>query len=65
MVYFMETLGMDTGINLDAMSDIGAWITRELGKENGSTVGKAVLGARTRAIENAAREAIKAKTQGN
>lgn len=65
MVYFMETLGMDTGINLDAMSDIGAWITKELGKENGSTVGKAVLGARTRAIENAAREALKAKTQGN
>jgi hydroxymethylglutaryl-CoA lyase len=65
MVYFMETLGMDTGISLDAMSDIGAWITQELGKENGSTVGKAVIGARTRAIENAAREALKAKTQGN
>ncbi|KAF5565432.1 tubulin alpha chain [Fusarium phyllophilum] len=53
MVYFMETLGMDTGINLDAMSDIGDWITKELGKENGSTVGKAVLGARTRAMQNA------------
>ncbi|KAF5670991.1 tubulin alpha chain [Fusarium heterosporum] len=53
MVYFMETLGMDTGINLDAMSDIGAWITKELGKENGSTVGKAVLGARTRIKEDA------------
>ncbi|KAH7269519.1 P-loop containing nucleoside triphosphate hydrolase protein [Fusarium redolens] len=37
MVYFMETLGMDTGINLDAMSDIGEWIAKELGKENGST----------------------------
>ncbi|KAM0192646.1 hypothetical protein ACHAPQ_002004 [Fusarium lateritium] len=55
MVYFMETLGMDTGINLDAMSDIGAWITKELGKENGSTVGKAVLGARTRTKEEAAK----------
>ncbi|KAF5629305.1 hydroxymethylglutaryl lyase [Fusarium sp. NRRL 52700] len=53
MVYFMETLGMDTGINLDAMCDIGDWITKELGKENGSTVGKAVLGARTRAMQNA------------
>jgi hydroxymethylglutaryl-CoA lyase len=55
MVYFMETLGMDTGINLDAMSDIGAWITKELGKENGSTVGKAVLGARTRTKQEAAK----------
>ncbi|KAG5917230.1 hypothetical protein E4U61_002910 [Claviceps capensis] len=50
MVYFMETLGMDTGIDLDAMSDIGAWITAELGKANDSTVGKAVLGARARAV---------------
>ncbi|KAG6042229.1 hypothetical protein E4U41_002572 [Claviceps citrina] len=49
MVYFMETLGMDTGIDLDAMSDIGSWITTELGKSNDSTVGKAVLGARARA----------------
>lgn len=48
MVYFMETLGMDTGIDLDAMADIGAWITEELGKPNDSTVGKAVLGARAR-----------------
>ncbi|KAI1817641.1 aldolase [Poronia punctata] len=46
MVYFMETLGMNTGIDLDAMADIGDWITRELGKPNDSVVGKAVLGAR-------------------
>lgn len=48
MVYFMETLGMTTGVDLDAVSDIGQWITSELGKANESTVGKAVLGARTR-----------------
>ncbi|TQS33508.1 hypothetical protein Golomagni_06145 [Golovinomyces magnicellulatus] len=48
MVYFMETLGMDTGVDLDAMADIGSWITQELGKTNDSTVGKAVLGARSR-----------------
>ncbi|QUC21088.1 uncharacterized protein UV8b_05331 [Ustilaginoidea virens] len=53
MVYFMETLGMDTGIDLDAMCDIGAWITAELGKPNDSTVGKAVLGARARAASEA------------
>ncbi|KAH6900107.1 P-loop containing nucleoside triphosphate hydrolase protein [Thelonectria olida] len=38
MVYFLETLGMNTGINLDAMSDIGSWITKELGKANDSTL---------------------------
>ncbi|KAK5997996.1 3-hydroxy-3-isohexenylglutaryl-CoA/hydroxy-methylglutaryl-CoA lyase [Cladobotryum mycophilum] len=55
MVYFMETLGMETGVDLDAMSDIGAWITRELGKANDSSVGKAVLGARARHAANAAK----------
>ena len=48
MIYFMETLGMDTGVDLDAMADIGQWITGELGRPNDSTVGKAVLGARLR-----------------
>ncbi|KAH9896230.1 hydroxymethylglutaryl-CoA lyase [Xylariomycetidae sp. FL2044] len=46
MVYFIESLGMDTGIDLDAMADIGQWITSELGKPHDSAVGKAVLGAR-------------------
>lgn len=53
MVYFMETLGMDTGVDLDAVSDIGAWITEELGKTNDSSVGKAVLGARARTTAEA------------
>ncbi|KAK3386563.1 hypothetical protein B0H63DRAFT_137738 [Podospora didyma] len=49
MVYFLESLGMDTGVDLDAMADIGAWITKEVGRTHDSTVGKAVLGARSRA----------------
>ncbi|KAK3392595.1 hypothetical protein B0T20DRAFT_360663 [Sordaria brevicollis] len=48
VVYFMESLGMDTGVDLDRVADIGDWITREIGKANDSVVGKAVLGARTR-----------------
>ncbi len=48
MVYFMESLGMDTGVDLDAVADIGAWITKELAKPHDSSVGKAVLGARSR-----------------
>ncbi|KAI1444347.1 hydroxymethylglutaryl-CoA lyase [Annulohypoxylon stygium] len=48
MVYFVESLGMDTGVDLDAMADIGQWISQELGRPNDSAVGKAVLGARKR-----------------
>lgn len=44
MVYFMESVGMDTGVDLDAVIDIGEWITKEIGKENASSVGKAILG---------------------
>jgi hydroxymethylglutaryl-CoA lyase len=54
MVYFMESLGMDTGIDLDAIADIGSWIADELGKPNDSSVGKAVLGARSRTEAHAA-----------
>ncbi|KAI0843528.1 hydroxymethylglutaryl-CoA lyase [Hypoxylon sp. FL0890] len=46
MVYFIESLGMETGIDLDAMADIGQWISEELGRPNDSVVGKAVIGAR-------------------
>lgn len=49
VVYLMESLGMDTGVDLNAVADIGQWITGEIGKANDSAVGKAVLGARTRA----------------
>ncbi|KFZ13310.1 hypothetical protein V502_06689 [Pseudogymnoascus sp. VKM F-4520 (FW-2644)] len=47
MVYFLESLGMDTGVDLDAVADIGAWITNEIERPNSSSVGKAVLGRRT------------------
>ena len=51
MVYFLESLGMDTGVDLDAVADIGAWITGEVGKPHGGSVGKAVLAARSRTGE--------------
>ncbi|KAI1206236.1 hydroxymethylglutaryl-CoA lyase [Annulohypoxylon truncatum] len=51
MVYFVESLGMETGIDLDAMADIGQWISDELGRPNESAVGKAVLGARKRGAD--------------
>ncbi|KAK7733081.1 hypothetical protein SLS53_008269 [Cytospora paraplurivora] len=48
VVYFLESLGMETGVDLDAVADVGQWITGQLGKANDSAVGKAVLGARKR-----------------
>lgn len=53
VVYFLESLGMDTGIDLDAVADIGEWIAARVGKSNESAVGKAVLGARARARKEA------------
>jgi hydroxymethylglutaryl-CoA lyase len=53
MVYFMESLGMETGVDLDAVADIGQWITGEISKPNDSAVGKAVLGARRAAAASA------------
>ncbi|KFY08602.1 hypothetical protein V492_06079, partial [Pseudogymnoascus sp. VKM F-4246] len=55
MVYFLESLGMETGVDLDAVADIGAWITNEIEKPNSSSVGKAVLGRRTVAVNLAYR----------
>ncbi len=52
MVYFLESLGMDTGVDLDAVADIGAWISRELDRPNDSGVGRAVLGSRSIADAN-------------
>ncbi|KAH8677629.1 P-loop containing nucleoside triphosphate hydrolase protein [Xylariales sp. PMI_506] len=34
VVYFLESLGMDTRVDLDAVADIGEWITKEIGKSN-------------------------------
>jgi len=48
MVYLLGSMGMETGVNLDAIADIGQWITGEIGKPNASSVGKALIGSRSR-----------------
>lgn len=50
MVYFLESLGMETGVDLDKVAEIGDWITREVGKPNSSSVGRAILGKRKAAM---------------
>jgi hydroxymethylglutaryl-CoA lyase len=52
MVYMLESLGLDTGVDLKMMSEIGEWINQELGKPNESRAGKAFL-ARLRAQSEA------------
>ncbi|KAE9375924.1 V-type ATPase [Stipitochalara longipes BDJ] len=37
LVYFFESLGMDTGVDLDALCEIGDWVNGEIGKGNAST----------------------------
>ncbi|CAL3971935.1 unnamed protein product [Diplocarpon coronariae] len=46
LVYFMESLGMETGVDLEAVAEVGGWITKEVGVGNSSSAGKAILGKR-------------------
>ncbi|QSZ31732.1 hypothetical protein DSL72_001300 [Monilinia vaccinii-corymbosi] len=48
VVYLLESMGMKTGVDLDKLADIGQWITNEIGRPNSSSVGRAVIGARSR-----------------
>ncbi|KAG9827917.1 hydroxymethylglutaryl-CoA lyase, partial [Aureobasidium melanogenum] len=43
LVYTLESLGVNTGIDLAEISRIGDWITSEIGKPNESRAGKATL----------------------
>lgn len=43
LVYFLHGMGMDTGVDLEQLAEIGGWISAELRRENGSRVGKAIL----------------------
>jgi len=42
VVYMLHGLGMKTGIDLDKLVGIGAWISAVLGREYGSKAGKAI-----------------------
>ena len=42
VVYMLHGLGMQTGIDLDALVEIGAWISQVLGRDYGSRAGKAL-----------------------
>jgi len=43
LVYAMQTLGINTGVNLERISKVGKWVAELLGKGNDSRAGKATL----------------------
>ncbi|KAK2742800.1 hypothetical protein FQN57_005091 [Myotisia sp. PD_48] len=43
LIHTLHSLGMKTGVDLEEVSRIGAWISEEVGRANDSRVGKATL----------------------
>ncbi len=40
LIYMLHGMGLKTGVDLDALLACGAWISRELGRENGSKLAR-------------------------
>ncbi|MGU7782896.1 hydroxymethylglutaryl-CoA lyase [Burkholderia sp. PU8-34] len=47
LLYLLNGLGIETGIDLDAAVSIGAWVSREMGKAYGARAGKALMARRS------------------
>ncbi|RPE81988.1 hydroxymethylglutaryl-CoA lyase [Vulcaniibacterium tengchongense] len=45
VVYMLRGLGVETGIDLDALAETGRWLAARLGRETGSKAGKALAAA--------------------
>src|SRR3569833_520691 len=45
VVYMLQGLGIETGIDLAALADTGRWLAALLGRQNGSKVGQALAAA--------------------
>lgn len=43
VLYLLQGLGIETGVDLGAVAETGAWIARLLGRPNGSRAGAAIL----------------------
>jgi len=43
VIYLLSGLGMETGVNLPALAITGQWISDQLGRENNSRAGRALL----------------------
>jgi hydroxymethylglutaryl-CoA lyase len=51
VVCLFENMGIDTGIDLTKLTDVGNWITQQLRVPNGSQVGSALVAKSKRAVE--------------
>ncbi|MNU06687.1 Hydroxymethylglutaryl-CoA lyase YngG [compost metagenome] len=46
VVYMLHGMGIETGIDLDALVDAGQYISEQLGRPSGSRVARALLAKR-------------------
>ncbi len=50
VVFMLNGLGIETGVDIDALVDAGAWISEQLGRAPVSRVGRALLAKRGKAL---------------
>jgi hydroxymethylglutaryl-CoA lyase len=43
LLYLLDGLGIETGIDLDAIVSVGDWVSQQMGKENGARAGRALM----------------------
>ncbi|MFM0363439.1 hydroxymethylglutaryl-CoA lyase [Paraburkholderia sediminicola] len=43
LLYLLDGLGIETGIDLDAIVSIGDWVSQKMSRENGARAGKALM----------------------
>ncbi|MFM0199280.1 hydroxymethylglutaryl-CoA lyase [Paraburkholderia fungorum] len=48
LLYLLDGLGIETGIDLDAVVSIGDWVSQQMGRENGARAGKALTARKVR-----------------
>jgi hydroxymethylglutaryl-CoA lyase len=46
VVFMLHGMGIETGIDLDALVDTGAYISEQLGRQTASRVGRAIINKR-------------------
>lgn len=54
VVHLLHSLGVETGVDLERMAEIGEWINSQIGRENASRAGKATLSRLRRVQETVA-----------
>ncbi|OZE78275.1 hydroxymethylglutaryl-CoA lyase [Rhodococcus sp. 15-649-2-2] len=52
LVWMLDGLGIETGIDLHALSDVSVWLAEQMGRPNTSAVVRALSAARADAIQN-------------